>query len=293
MSKNGLATIPEYVTAVKKIEYPKTKKQVRALLGKFNYYRRHIFKFSEVIKPLSDLVRGKESKDDSNEKVAMTEEVKKAINVMKDKLTKAPILAFPEWDSDEPFVVTTDASKDCVACIITQKQSGVERVLLYDSKKTNDAQSRYDTNRLELLAFVWTTEAHRYLLYGRPFIWRTDHSALKQIKTMKPPKQMVQRWLSTLSHFDFEVEHRKGKSIPHVDFLSRNSTPNQGPENKMEEEAQEEDFKVCSIVLRYGQIEDVDWAERQNEDENLRIVRGWVAKGEPQVKNSSRNIMSI
>ena len=78
MSKNGLSTIPEYVTAVKKIEYPKTKKQVRALLGKFNYYRRHIFKFSEVIKPLSDLVRGKEGKDDSNEKVVMTEEVKKA-----------------------------------------------------------------------------------------------------------------------------------------------------------------------------------------------------------------------
>ena len=84
VSRNGLATIPEYVTAVKKIEYPKTKKQVRALLGKFNYYRRHIFKFSEVIKPLSDLVRGKESKDDSNEKVVMTEEVRKAIDAMTD-----------------------------------------------------------------------------------------------------------------------------------------------------------------------------------------------------------------
>ena len=98
---------------------------------------------------------------------------------------------------------------------------------------------------------------------------------------MKPPRQMVQRWLLTLSHFDFEVEHRKGKSIPHVDYLSRNSTPNHGPDNKIEDETQEEDFKICSIVLRYGQIEKVDWAARQNEDENLGIVKGWVAKEEP------------
>ena len=98
---------------------------------------------------------------------------------------------------------------------------------------------------------------------------------------MKPPRQMVQRWLLTLSHFDFEVEHRKGKSIPHVDYLSRNSTPNHGPDNKIEDETQEEDFKICSIVLRYGQIENVNWAARQNEDENLGIVKGWVAKEEP------------
>lgn len=57
-----------------------------------------------------------------------------------------------------------------------------ERVLLYDSKKTSDAKRKWDINRLELYAGIWATEAHRFLLIGRPYIWITDFAALKHNK---------------------------------------------------------------------------------------------------------------
>ena len=140
---------------------------------------------------------------------------------MKQKLCSAPILAFPKFDSPHPFVLYTDASAVAVACMITQVQDGMERVLLYGSRKNNPAQQKYHSNRLELMSFVWSCESNKYLLFPRFFIWCSDNNSLRHIRTMFPPRGLIARWLNTLSNFNFEVRHKKGKQMTHVDFLSR------------------------------------------------------------------------
>ena len=283
ISREGLGTIPQYIKAIQKIEYPKTRKQVKAILGKFGYYRKHINNYTAIVKPLSDLLKGETIEKGQNEKINCPEDAKQAINIMKKKLTSAPILGFPDWKSNEMFRLYTDASKDCLAAIVTQKQRNkkgelVERTLLYDSKKTNNAQSHYPSNKLELLAVIWATETHKFLFFGRKFILITDHSALKQIRTMKCPKTLICRWLDMLSNFDFTVEHRAGKLIQHVDFLSRNNNPVRRADDETKEE--ETTCYLNSIILRYGDIEDTNWRELQDEDSSLRILRRWLENDE-------------
>ena len=45
-------TNPEKTAAIEKLEYPKTLKELRSVLGMFAYYRRFIAKFSEIAAPL-------------------------------------------------------------------------------------------------------------------------------------------------------------------------------------------------------------------------------------------------
>ena len=53
------------------------------------------------------------------------------------------------------------------------------------------------------------------------FKWRTDNATLKWIKTMEPKGTILERWLTMLSEYDFEVEHRAGTKHGNMDALSR------------------------------------------------------------------------
>lgn len=59
ISKEGIGPVSEYVEIVKQIPFLKTTKEIKSLLGKFNFYQRHIHKYSEITKPLSDLIKGR------------------------------------------------------------------------------------------------------------------------------------------------------------------------------------------------------------------------------------------
>ena len=50
---------PDKVEAVKNMKVPKTKKQVRQVLGFFSYFRDYIPNFSAIAKPLTDLTSKK------------------------------------------------------------------------------------------------------------------------------------------------------------------------------------------------------------------------------------------
>ena len=49
----------------------------------------------------------------------------------------------------------------------------------------------------------------------------TDHRALRWLHNFKDPEALTARWLKKLAPFDYEIEHRSGKSIGHADCMSR------------------------------------------------------------------------
>ena len=55
----------------------------------------------------------------------------------------------------------------------------------------------------------------------------TDHRALQWLHNFKDPDGLTARWLEKLAAFDYEVQHRPGKSIGHADGLSRIPIDNQ------------------------------------------------------------------
>ena len=67
---------------------------------------------------------------------------------------------------------------------------------------------------------VWSMERFRHYLYGQKFVVVSDCSAVAALKAKNGSPQ-INRWLNRISEFEFEVRHRPGVSMAHVDALSR------------------------------------------------------------------------
>jgi transposase InsO family protein len=61
---------------------------------------------------------------------------------------------------------------------------------------------------------------HHYL-YGRHFLVRSDHGALRWLLNFKNPEGQIARWFEILAAYDFEIEHRAGRSHANADAMSR------------------------------------------------------------------------
>lgn len=75
--------------------------------------------------------------------------------------------------------------------------------------------------RRELLAIVSSLKNFHHYLYGRHFLVRTDHGALRWLLNFKNPEGQMARWFEVLASYDFEIQHRAGKSHNNADALSR------------------------------------------------------------------------
>ena len=62
ISKEGVRPIKRSVNVINKIPYPSTIKELRAILGKFNYYKHYMKNFANIAAPLTNLLQGHDSK---------------------------------------------------------------------------------------------------------------------------------------------------------------------------------------------------------------------------------------
>ena len=212
VSAEGVATNPALVEKVQNWDPPRTQKQVRAFLGLSGYYRNYIPRYADVADPLVRLTEARAV-------FKWTPQCQEAFETLKEKLTHAPILAYPTVEGD--FVLDTDASVAAAGAVLSQIQEGQEKVIGYGSKAFSAEEKNYCVTRRELLAIVWAMENYRYYLYGKKFTVRTDHASLKWMLRVKEPKDQLARWIQRLSVFDFIIEHRPGKKHGNANALSR------------------------------------------------------------------------
>ncbi|GKA29943.1 reverse transcriptase domain-containing protein [Tanacetum coccineum] len=110
----------------------------------------------------------------------------KAFNILKKKLTEAPILVAPDWDL--PFEIMCDASDYAVGAVLGQRKTKHFQPIHYASKTMTDAQAHYTTTEKELLAVVYAFEKFwPYLVLSKTIVY-TDHSALKYLLAKQDAK---------------------------------------------------------------------------------------------------------
>ena len=95
----------------------KTYTQVCTFCRLVGHYRRFIKGFANIVHPLYDML-GKEVKMGP---VDLPPEAQEAVNILKGKVQSAPVLVFPDFD--KPFLLETDASKEGLGAVLSQKQS--------------------------------------------------------------------------------------------------------------------------------------------------------------------------
>ena len=265
VSDKGISVPAKYIKIIQEWPTPQNVHDVRVFLGKASYYRRFILNFSQRSAALSDLTA-----EETEKEFEWTAKAEESFQDLKAALLQAPILAYPRFDSDEPFIVDTDWSQDpgAIGAVLSQKQDGEERVIAYGARKLGKAEKNYSSNKGEMLAVIFFLRYWRYYLSHRPFLLRTDHEALKWIKTMEEPKGMIARWLDTLANFDFTIEFRRGKKHGNADALSRTSHA------ELLEPEEEPEVAALEPVVFGRDSEQLKKA--QQEDEELQEVRKWI-----------------
>ena len=85
-------------------------KQLRGVLGLAGYYRRFVFRYGSVAKPLNDILK--------KDNFCWTQEAKLAFQKLKDLLVSTPVLALPNFDKE--FVVEAYASGTGIEVVLMQ-----------------------------------------------------------------------------------------------------------------------------------------------------------------------------
>ncbi|GJV88770.1 reverse transcriptase domain-containing protein [Tanacetum coccineum] len=79
-----------------------------------------------------------------------------AFEMLKKKLTEAPILIAPDWDL--PFELMCDVSDFAIGAVLGQRHEKHFRPIHYASKTMNEAESHYTTTEKEMLAVLFLGE---------------------------------------------------------------------------------------------------------------------------------------
>ena len=146
-----------------------------------------------------------------------------AFDQLKECLISAPVLAYPQFKSDVPFVLETDASIHGLGAVLAQKQAdGKVHPIAYASRSLNCHERNYGITELETLGLVWAARLFRPYLLGHKCIVYTDHSACTSLLNTKHPSAKLARWALIIQELDLEIKHRPGKSNTNADALSRN-----------------------------------------------------------------------
>jgi len=120
-------------------------------------------------------------------------------------------------------VFQTDASNSGVGTVLSQQVEGVDRPILYISRKLTQREVNYSTVEKECPAIQWAVSALHYYLLGRPFTLWSDHAPLQWLHRMKDANTWITRWYQALEPFNFKVIHRPGNRMVVADFLSRSA----------------------------------------------------------------------
>ena len=212
VGRDGLQPDPTKIDKMRNLKPPVDLTTLRGALGLFSYYRKFVKGFSTVAKPMTELLR-------KDEPFIWNEKRQRAFDILKEKLTTAPILGYPDYE--KPFILFTDASGKGLGAVLSQKQNDKEVVIAYASRSLNKAEQNYPITELEALAVVWAINHFHKNLILRRFTVITDHSALTTLMKTQEPKGRRARWIMKLQEYDFDIKHRSGKKNSNADALSR------------------------------------------------------------------------
>ncbi|GFV49636.1 transposon Tf2-9 polyprotein [Trichonephila clavipes] len=138
----------------------------------------------------------------------------------------------------------TDACKQGYGAILLQEAENEKlHPVYYMSKKTNTAEEKYDSYELEVLEIINALKQFRVYLLGQHFKIVNDCSAFQKTMQKKELITRIARWALQLEEFDFEIEHRAGSRMKHVDALSRYPV--------MMKQESEEFFERNGILYKY------------------------------------------
>jgi len=223
VSSNGIRPPKDRLDKIKHLQPPRNIRELRRILGLFNWFRKFIPNFSTAAAPLTKLMR-------KNRQFEWFTEQQEAFDTLKQRLLTSDILAFPRYDI--PFKLAVDTSCEGTGYMLYQIHPENEyppgtpekersRVIRFGSRALTRWQRSYGPTKLELLGVLQAVLDCAPYVRGRLFYIECDHQALKPLLQKKLRGKLYERWLSILQQFNIQFEYKPAAQMVVPDALSR------------------------------------------------------------------------
>ena len=188
------------IKAIVKLQPPKSKRQVRQILGYLGNNQKYLKNYQIIAQPITDLLHKAQP-----DKVRWGPKQQEAFDALKSILTTKPALMPP--DHSAGYIIQCDSSDYGCGCCLLQVFEGKERVIAYASNKLLPNQSNWSVLEKEAGAIVWVLQKFENYVFAIEI--QTDHRPLVHFKTLAEKSSRVARWILVLQKFDIKTSHLK------------------------------------------------------------------------------------
>ena len=219
ISREGLEPVPEKLEALVKMPPPEDLTGVRKFLGFVGYYRKFIPRYSNVVRPLTNLTR----KDNPFQWTLLCQT---AFEMLKGFLLEEPVLKYSK--PDQPYVLYTDASKYAWAGVLTQayrhildgKEIKIYHPVTYVSGLFRGLQINWAALVKEAYAIYMATRKLHYYISNADTTIRSDHMPLRKFLLKNTKNTTVNNWAVGIEDYNLKFEYIKGVKNTLADTMS-------------------------------------------------------------------------
>ena len=203
LTSEGILPDPAKVEAITRMPRPRSKTEVRRLLGMINYLGKFLPQLSDVSEPLRNLTK-------EQNQFIWSKVHQDAFNKLTQLISEPPLLRY--YDLEEEVTIETDASDYGLGAVLLQ----AGRPVAFASRTMTETERRYSQIEKEYLALVEKITAV------------TDHKPLETIlaKSINSAPKRLQRMMLRLQKYRLNIVYKKGTQMYISDHLSRSALPN-------------------------------------------------------------------
>ena len=189
ISQQGLQVDPNKIAIIQRVPPPQKQRDVRIFLGLVGYYQRFVKDFSKLASPLFGLL----AKDSY---FTWSKSCQEALDILKGKLTTAPILQGPNWAL--PFHIHVDASHKPIGVVSGQEEEKFPYAIYFTSKNLSKAKLNYTVTKKEILAGLHSLNKFRHYITGYQTFVHIDYATIKYLMKKLDVNVIIIRWFLLL-----------------------------------------------------------------------------------------------
>ena len=272
-TSKGLFPDSEKIEDIIKMPTPRDKQDLHRFLGMVNFLSVHIPNLSTHTSTLRNLGKKDVPFQWDDDYQVEYDNIKKLV---------ANNTGLRYYNPKRDVILEVDASINGLGAVLIQDKAPVA----FASKALTPTQAQYSNIERECLAIVHGIEHFHNYLYGRYFVIHSDHKPLEMIlrKPLHVAPPRLQRMLTKIQGYDFDILYQPGQSLVLADTLSR--LPNEAKSGDVEVDHRVDSIVIDDIsldLINFSPVKQTEIREETARDPVLRsllqtIYSGWPDK---------------
>lgn len=196
----GLRPDPERVILIQNFPTPQNVKQLERFLRIVSWYCRFIQDYQRKRIPLSKLTS-------KTQEWRWEQEQTNAFEAIKKCLTKAPVLATPDFN--KLFCIQCDTSDYEIGAVLTQGSGILEHPVAYANRFLTSAETSYIITEKKCVNILWAAEKFKPYFRDNHFKLIADQAVVNWLRNLDAPVGRLAKWSLELQQYRFEIIERK------------------------------------------------------------------------------------